>query len=70
MHSLVPAETIEHNIFSRRGHRVMLDKSTGCHVWRRSARLDKAVKRNAARFPADLDFSLTAAEAAKLKSQL
>lgn len=69
MRTLVPTETIEHNIISLRGHRIMPDTALAAMYGVEVRALNQAVKRNAARFPADFAFRLTATEAANLKSQ-
>lgn len=69
MRSLIPIETIEHNILSLRGHRVMLDTALAAMYGVEVRALNQAVKRNAARFPADFAFRLNAAEMTNLKSQ-
>ena len=61
MRTLIPIETIEHNILSLRGHRVMLDTALAAMYGVEVRALNQAVKRNAARFPADFAFRLSAA---------
>jgi hypothetical protein len=69
MRHLIPIETIEHNILSLRGHRVILDAALAVMYGVEVRALNQAVKRNAARFPADFAFRLSAAEMTNLKSQ-
>lgn len=68
MRNLIPSETIEHNILSLRGHRIMLDAVLAAMYGVEVRALNQAVKRNAGRFPADFAFRLTTAEVANLKS--
>ena len=52
-----------------RGHRVILDADLAQMYGVPTKRFNEAVKRNAARFPADFMFRLTTEEAASLRSQ-
>jgi hypothetical protein len=56
-------------ILSIRGHRVMLDADLAELYGVPTKRLNEAVRRNAARFPEDFMFQLTAEEAETLRSQ-
>jgi hypothetical protein len=68
-HSAVPIERIDHAIYNIRGHRVMLDADLAKLYGVMTGRLNEAVKRNRARFPADFMFQLTKAESNRLISQ-
>jgi hypothetical protein len=57
--SLVPVERIEKAILSIRGEKVMLDSDLAELYGVETKVLNQAVKRNAARFPADFMFQLT-----------
>ena len=63
------ATAIEQRIFTLRGERVILDEDLAVLYGVTTGALNQAVNRNAARFPDDFMFRLTAAEAAPLKSQ-
>ena len=65
----VPMERVENRILSIRGHRVMLDADLAELYGVPTKRLNEAVRRNAARFPEDFMFHLTAEEAETLRSQ-
>jgi hypothetical protein len=67
--ALVPSEVIERRILLLRGRKVMLDRHLAELYAVPTKRLNEAVKRNAARFPKDFMFQLTAEEAAALRSQ-
>lgn len=67
--ALVPVETVTHSILVLRGHRVILDRDLAALYGVSTKRLNEAVKRNAARFPEDFMFRLSAEEAAVLRSQ-
>lgn len=66
---LVPSEPIERAILLIRGERVLLDRDLARLYGVETRTLIQAVKRNAARFPGDFMFRLTAAEQANLRSQ-
>jgi len=66
----VPMERVENRILSIRGHRVMLDADLAELYGVPTKRLNEAVRRNAARFPEDFMFQLTAREAETLRSQI
>jgi len=68
MRHLIPIETIEHNILSMHGHRVLLDAALAAMYGVEVRSLNQAVKRNLARFHADFAFRLTADDMANLKS--
>ena len=65
----IPMERVENWILSIRGHRVMLDADLAELYGVPTKRLNEAVRRNAARFPEDFMFQLTADEAEILRSQ-
>jgi UDP-N-acetylmuramate-alanine ligase len=67
---LLPSDTIERRILVVRGHKVILDADLAALYGVLTGRLNEQVKRNAARFPADFVFRLTADEAAGLISQI
>src|SRR5437016_2445943 len=62
-------EQIEHCIFLMRGQKVMLDFHLAALYGVETKNLNKAVRRNQDRFPADFVFHLTAGELANLKFQ-
>src|SRR4051812_1282376 len=68
--ALVPAERIERTILLIRGEKVMLDQELAQLHRVPTKALVQAVKRNAARFPADFMFQLTEEELDSLRSQL
>src|SRR5437867_7598339 len=63
-------EQIEHCIFLMRGQKVMLDFHLAALYGVETKNLNKAVRRNQDRFPADFVFHLTAADLANLKFQI
>ena len=65
----IPIERVGNRILSIRGHRVMLDADLAELYGVPTKRLNEAVRRNAARFPEDFMFQLTADEAETLRSQ-
>lgn len=65
----LPADGIERSIFLIRGHKVMLDFHLAALYGVETKNLNRAVKRNADRFPADFMFHLTAEELGNLKFQ-
>jgi phage regulator Rha-like protein len=67
--SLVPAEQIETKIFLIRGQKVMFDKDLAALYGVETKQLNRAVKRNADRFPNDFMFQLMDDEAAFLRCQ-
>jgi hypothetical protein len=60
--ALVPVERIERRIFVIRNQRVMLDNDLAALYGVETFNLNKAVKRNSARFPPDFMFQLTWSE--------
>jgi hypothetical protein len=70
MSVLVPRERIEQTILLIRGHNVMLDADLAKLYGVTTFNLNKAVKRNADRFPDDFMFRLSAQEAAALTFQI
>ena len=71
--AVVPVEGVEQAILLLRGRRVMLDADLARIYGVETKALNQAVKRNAAKFPADFIFQLTMAEADtvdRLRSQI
>jgi ORF6N domain len=68
--ALVPQEVIENKIFLIRDKKVMLDKDLAVLYDVTTGNLNKAVKRNLARFPEDFMFQLTKEEAVRLRFQI
>jgi phage regulator Rha-like protein len=68
--AVVPVERIERAILSIRGEKVMLDSDLAELYGVKTGALNRAVKRNAARFPGDFIFQLTPKEAEILKCQI
>ena len=64
--SLIPMERIERAILLIRGEKVMLDSDLAEIYGVATKALNQAVKRNAARFPGDFMFRLSAEEVAEL----
>ena len=54
--ALIAAESIEQCIFLTRGHKVMLDRDLAVLYGVETKNLNKAVRRNLDRFPADFMF--------------
>jgi hypothetical protein len=69
MSTMVAIDTIASNIVVLRGQRVMLDADLAALYDVPTKRFNEAVKRNAAKFPADFMFQLSAEEFAALWSQ-
>src|SRR5262245_62081809 len=67
--ALIPIERIEKAIYLIRGEKVMLDRDLAELYKVEPKMLNRAVKRNLARFPADFMFQLTREEAAGLRCQ-
>ncbi len=65
----VPLAMIERKIYLLRGQKVMLDSDLAELYGVETKALNRAVKRNGTRFPADFMFQLTAAEAESLRCQ-
>ncbi len=65
--SLVPAERVERAILVLRGHKVILDGDLAALYGVETKALNRAVKRNLERFPADFTFQLTDEEARALR---
>ncbi len=59
---MVPVERIARSILVIRGHKVMLDADLAVLYGVDTGSLNRAVKRNRERFPADFMFQLTAEE--------
>jgi hypothetical protein len=66
---LVPVERVERLIHLARGEKVLLDADLALLYGVPTGALNRAVKRNATRFPPDFMFQLTAEEAGILKCQ-
>jgi ORF6N domain len=67
---VVRVEQITQSIVILRRQRVLLDRDLATIYGVSTGRLNEAVKRNAARFPEDFMFQLTAQEAENLRSQV
>lgn len=67
--TLLPPPVVAPHILSVRGQRVILDADLAALYGVPTKRFNEAVKRNAARFPADFMFALSATEWAALRSQ-
>lgn len=67
--AVIPAERIERRILLLRGHKVLLDHDLAELYGVATGNLNRAVKRNAARFPPDFVFQLTPAEIENLLCQ-
>ena len=66
----VPVEIVKGKIYLLRGQKVLLDADLAQLYGVETANLNKAVKRNLDRFPADFMFQLTAEEAGSLRFQI
>jgi hypothetical protein len=64
-----PVENLDRLIYEIRGQKVMLDRDLAVVYGVATRDLNKAVKRNRDRFPADFAFQLTPQEVASLKFQ-
>ena len=69
MVSVVPIERIAHRILLVRGRKVLLDADLAALYGVSTKRFNEQVRRNAARFPEDFMFRLTAQEWSSLRSQ-
>ena len=67
---IIPLESIQQRIYLIRGHKVMLDSDLAELYAVQTFNLNKAVKRNIDRFPADFMFQLTKEEAERLTFQI
>ena len=67
---MMEIQTINNNIFELRGIRVMLDFHLAALYDIETKNLNKAVKRNEERFPADFMFRLTQEEYKSLRLQI
>lgn len=65
----LPVEVIKGKIFLIRGHKVLMDSDIAGLYGVTTANLNKAVKRNAERFPDDFMFQLSATEMTNLMFQ-
>lgn len=70
MEAPIAIEAIMARIYEIRGYKVMLDKDLAMLYGVTTGNLNKAVNRNATRFPADFMFELSATEWGKLKSMV
>src|SRR4030067_1855284 len=70
MQTLLPVEVIERKILLIRGQKVMLDSDLAELYGVETSNLNKAVKRNIARFPEDFMLQLTKEEADSLRFQI
>ena len=68
--SLIPMDRIERAILLVRGEKVMLDADLAAIYGVETGALNRAVKRNASRFPKDFMFKLTPKEAGALRCQI
>lgn len=68
-YSLIPVGRIENAILLIRGQKVLLDRDLAALYGVSTGNLNRAVKRNLERFPADFMFQLTAEEAQNLRCQ-
>jgi hypothetical protein len=68
--TVVPVDRIAKAILMLRGQRVLLDAELATLYGVSTKALNQAVKRNAARFPADFVFRLTPDEAESIRSQI
>lgn len=69
-HAALVRKAIDHSIRRIRGHNVMLDSDLARLYGVETRTLNQAVTRNAARFPPDFMFRLSADEARFLRSQI
>lgn len=67
---MIPVEQIQRSILLIRGEKVMLDADLAALYGVTTGNLNKAVKRNLARFPSDFMFRLNQKEAKNLKFQI
>jgi hypothetical protein len=67
---IIPVERIARAILVLRGEKVMMDSDLAALYGVATGHLNRAVKRNGSRFPADFIFELTAEEVANLKCQI
>ncbi len=70
MTQLVPVERVQRLIHLVRGEKVLLDADLAALYGVATGALNRAVKRNASRFPTDFMFQLTTREAQILKCQI
>ena len=67
---IISVQRIAQSIYLLRGQKVMLDFDLAALYGVKTRALNQAVKRNAARFPADFMFRLSAEEVKSLRSQI
>jgi hypothetical protein len=68
--AVIPLERIQRTIYLLRGQKVMLDADLAVLYGVETGALNRAVKRNADRFPEDFMFQLTPGELAGLRCQI
>lgn len=68
--SILPSQRIERAILLSRGQKVMLDADLAELYGVETKALNRAVRRNMGRFPADFMFQLTGKEAERLRCQI
>lgn len=66
----ISSEQVQQHIYRIRGHKVMLDRDLAALYEVETSNLNKAVKRNRDRFPADFMFQLSVQEAEALRFQI
>jgi ORF6N domain len=66
---IVPTDAVESRILSIRGQKVILDSDLAAIYGVETKALNRAIKRNAKRFPPDFIFQLTRAEVENLRCQ-
>jgi len=67
---IIPVERIQRSILLIRGEKVMLDADLAALYGVTTGNLNKAVKRNLGRFPADFMFQFTSEEVENLRFQI
>lgn len=70
MDPFISIKSIERKIYQIRGQRVMIDSDLAAMYGVKTGELNRAVKRNAERFPDDFMFQLTVEEAETLRCQI
>jgi hypothetical protein len=68
--AVIPLERIHQTIYLLRGEKVMLDRDLAALYGVTTGNLNKAVKRNTQRFPADFMFQLIVSEVTVLSFQI
>lgn len=67
---IVPTDSVESRILTLRGQKVILDSDLAAIYGVETKALNRAVKRNAKRFPSDFIFQLTRGETENLRCQI